>query len=262
MATEQIHDTAPQEGATQPNNADNQVEAMLPIGGMTCASCVRRVEKSLAKVEGVSDVGVNLATERATVKYDPAKVDMAALKAAVERAGYTVPTEEAMLPIEGMTCASCVRRVEKSLAKLPGVELANVNLATEQATVRYNPAMVGRDEFRKAVEKAGYAVRAEQVRTEAQGAPGEARDVEAERRAHELADVQRKFIFALVAGLVVMGIMFLPLPWPMETRNYIMLLIATPVQFWAGWSFYTGTWRALRHLSTNMNTLIAVGTSA
>jgi Cu+-exporting ATPase len=262
MATDQLQDNAPQGGAAQPDNPENQVEALLPIGGMTCASCVRRVEKALAKVEGVSEAGVNLATERATVKYDPAKVDMAALKAAVERAGYTVPTEEAMLPIEGMTCASCVRRVEKALTKLPGVELANVNLATEQATVRFNPAMVGRDEFRKAVEKAGYGIRPEQVRAETQAAPGEVRDHEAERRAKELADVQRKFIFALVAGLVVMGIMFLPLPWPMETRNYIMLLIATPVQFWAGWQFYDGAWRSARHLSTNMNTLIAVGTSA
>ena len=266
MATEQIDEMASRETATQPetpaDKPENQVEALLPIGGMTCASCVRRVEKALAKVEGVSEAGVNLATERATVKYDPMKVDMAALKAAVERAGYTVPTEEAQLPIEGMTCASCVRRVEKALTKLPGVEVANVNLATEQATVRYNPAMVGRDEFRKAVEKAGYGIRPEQVRTEAQAAPGEARDVEAERRAKELTDVRNKFIFALVAGLVVMGIMFLPLPWPMETRNYIMLLIATPVQFWAGWQFYEGAWRSARHLSTNMNTLIAVGTSA
>jgi Cu+-exporting ATPase len=86
-------------------------------------------------------------------------VDLPKLRAAVEGAGYTVPMAEATLPIEGMTCASCVRRVEKSLSKLPGVESAGVNLATEQATVRFNPAMVGRDEFRQAVEKAGYGLR-------------------------------------------------------------------------------------------------------
>src|SRR5205085_949981 len=136
-------------------NSAATTEVVLPIGGMTCASCVRRVEKALAKVAGVQSAGVNLATERATVSYDPARADVAKLRAAVEAAGYTVPSEETILPIEGMTCASCVRRVEKALAKLPGVESAGVNLATEQATVRFNPAQVGRDEFRQAVERAG-----------------------------------------------------------------------------------------------------------
>src|SRR5689334_19696789 len=91
-------------------------ELTLPVGGMTCASCVRRVERALQKVEGVSEAAVNLATERATVQYDPARAGIDDLKAAVERAGYTVPTEEVSLPIEGMTCASCVRRVEKAIA--------------------------------------------------------------------------------------------------------------------------------------------------
>src|ERR1700712_3554449 len=123
MATEQLNQTTPA-------RPEQTAEALLPIGGMTCASCVRRVERALSKVDGVSSAGVNLATERATVKYDPAKVDLTKLRAAVEDAGYTVPSEEVLLPIEGMTCASCVRRVEKSLAKLPGVESAAVNLAT------------------------------------------------------------------------------------------------------------------------------------
>src|SRR5215212_2368791 len=157
MATEQLEQTTPTAGP--------ETEALLPIGGMTCASCVRRVERALSKVEGVHSAGVNLATERATVKYDPTLVDLSKLRAAVEGAGYTVPSEEALLPIEGMTCASCVRRVEKALGKLPGVEQAAVNLATEQATVRFNPAMVGRDEFRQAVERAGYGLRAEQAAT-------------------------------------------------------------------------------------------------
>src|SRR6476469_6427572 len=122
MATEQLEQTTP-------TPAGPETEALLPIGGMTCASCVRRVERALAKVEGVHSAGVNLATERATVTYDPTVVDFARLRTAVESAGYTVPTEEALLPIADMTCASCVRRVEKALAKLPGVESAAVNLA-------------------------------------------------------------------------------------------------------------------------------------
>src|SRR5436305_6208766 len=107
MATQQLTN-----GKTTEHDAV-ETEVLLPIGGMTCASCVRRVERALTKVEGVHSAGVNLATERALVKYDPALVDLGKLRAAVEVAGYTVPSEETLLPIEGMTCASCVRRVEK-----------------------------------------------------------------------------------------------------------------------------------------------------
>ncbi len=239
-------------------------ELVLPIGGMTCASCVRRVERALQKVEGVTDAGVNLATERAMVKYDPALTGVDNLKAAVERAGYSVPSEEANLPIEGMTCASCVRRVEKSLAKVPGVESVAVNLATERATVKYNAAMVGSGEFRQAVERAGYAIRVEE-QAQAQSAAGaEPVDRERERRQHEIRDLRNKFAVSLIAAAVIMAGMFLPtsvLPWPMETRYYAMFLIATPVQIWAGWQFYKGAWMAARHLTTNMNTLVAVGTS-
>jgi len=252
MATETLTNPAPNVAT---------LEVQLPIGGMTCASCVRRVERALAKVAGVQAAGVNLATERATVTYDPAQVTMPQLRVAVESAGYTVPLAEATLPIEGMTCASCVRRVEKALTKLPGVETVGVNLATEQATVRFNPAMVGRGEFQQAVERAGYGLRpAATPTTDAAARP--AGDAEAARRQRDLTDLRNKFAFSLAAGVLIMGGMFLPLPWPMPTRYWVMFLLATPVQFWAGWSFYTAAWRAARHLATNMNTLIAVGTSA
>src|SRR5690349_9007887 len=209
MATEKL------ETKTAPTGPE--AEALLPIGGMTCASCVRRVERALAKVEGVHQATVNLATERATVTYDPARVDLGQLRTAVEHAGYTVPTEEALLPIEGMTCASCVRRVEKSLAKLPGVESATVNLATEQATVRFNPAMVGRNEFRQAVERAGYGIRPAPT-APTTGAPGAAEtvDSDAERKRREVNDLRLKFSVSFVAGLLIMAGMFLPLPVPME----------------------------------------------
>ncbi|MEO5952485.1 MAG: heavy metal translocating P-type ATPase, partial [Chloroflexia bacterium] len=209
---------------------------------------------------------VNLATERATVKYNPAVADMTAMRAAVEKAGYSVPTEEVMLPIDGMTCASCVRRVEKSLAKLPGVEVANVNLATEQATVRFNPAMVGRDEFRRAVEKAGYGIAAEKQGEGVSAAElmqAQSGDVQAKRVSHA-DELRLKFIVSLAAGLLIMAAMFVPeswLPVSMQARYFGMFVLATPVQLWAGWQFYKGAWQAARHLSTNMNTLIAVGTS-
>ena len=263
MATEQLDNkTMPGEAKIDDTNTQ-EIEAILPIGGMTCASCVRRVERALLKVQGVHSAGVNLATERATVKYDPALVTTSALRSAVESAGYDVPTEEATLPIEGMTCASCVRRVEKSLSKVPGVENVAVNLATEQATVRYNPAMAGRDEFLKAVEKAGYSIRSvPQAQEPAEGAIGSQVDHDSERRRRDLNSLRTKFIASLTVGAVIMAGMFLPLPWSMQERYIAMFLLATPVQVWAGWSFYKGAWMAARHLSTNMNTLIAVGTSA
>jgi Cu+-exporting ATPase len=284
---------------------------------------VRRVERSLQKVEGVSQAGVNLATERATVKYDPSVVNLADLQKAVERAGYRVPelpeapvpaaaphlvstipetasagrgtdVEEVLLPIEGMTCASCVRRVEKSISKLDGVEAVSVNLATEQAKVRYNPTQVGHAQLRQAVQKAGYALgtveaseRAvpfqvslpntttvaaapSQPQLPAQAQPqGQAQeepvDRNAERRRREIRDLRSKFAVSLIAGIVIMAGMFVPeswLPWSMDVRYYLMFLIATPIQFWAGWQFYRGAWQAARHLTTNMNTLVAVGTSA
>jgi Cu+-exporting ATPase len=269
----QEHQKLPSNGtATNVSNSELH-ELTLPIGGMTCASCVRRVERALQKVEGVSEAGVNLATERATVKYDPSVATLDNLKAAVERAGYTVPTEQVSLPIEGMTCASCVGRVEKSLAKLPGVESVAVNLATEQATVKYNPAMVGAGEFRQAVERAGYGIRTdEQSQAQISAAEGadeepvdrERRTKDGARRQREIRQLRDKFVVSLVAAVVIMAGMFLPssvLPWPLQTRYYVMYLLATPVQLWAGWQFYKGAWMAARHFTTNMNTLVAVGTS-
>ncbi len=186
----------------------------------------------------------------------------------------TTEDTEATLPIEGMTCASCVRRVEKALAKLPGVELANVNLATEQATVRYNPSLIGRDEFRRAVEKAGYGLEDEPRTTHDESSTqSEAAQLSRKkgllssfvfRPSSSTASLRLKFIVSLIAGLLIMAGMFIPLSWlpiSIEVRYYIMFLLATPVQLWAGWQFYKGAWQATRHLATNMNTLIAVGTS-
>ncbi len=264
MATDQIDNRKIETSHNgQSSNADTELQ--LPIGGMTCASCVRRVERALSKVEGVHSVGVNLATERATVKYDPAVVNPAGMRAAVEGAGYSVPTEEEQLPIEGMTCASCVRRVEKALAKLPGVESVSVNLATERVTLRYNPAMTGKGEFRQAVEKAGYALRAEQkAESLAEGmevAGAGDLDLEQTRRVRETNKLRTRFLVSLVAGGLIMLGMLIPLPISMQTRNLLMFALATPVQLWAGWGFYKGAWLAARHLTTNMNTLVAVGTS-
>jgi Cu+-exporting ATPase len=176
-------------------------------------------------------------------------------------------TDEIVLPIEGMTCASCVRRVEKALTKVPGVEAANVNLATEKATVSFDPTLVEIDQLRGAVEKAGYAVGALPKPVAAGTAMGpvttgegiDEREVERER---EVADLKRKSLVSLAVGLVMMGAMYLPLGIEMRTLAPFLLIVATVIQVWAGRIFYRAAWAAARHGGTNMNTLVALGTSA
>jgi Cu+-exporting ATPase len=156
----------------------------LPVSGMTCASCVSRVERGLNKVPGVEAAQVNLATEQATVSFDPQQAAPEALVAAVERSGYSVPSQRAEFPVTGMTCASCVARVERALRKTDGVLDANVNLATEHATVEYVPGAASFDTLKSAVERAGYGV----VEPEQETAQ---EDSEMVARQAELADRRR-----------------------------------------------------------------------
>ena len=286
---------------THPSPTSTTVDVSFPVSGMTCASCVNRVEKAIGKVPGVERAAVNLATERATVSYDPAQTTVADIAAAVERAGYGVadlPAEpvvasepassapqsgdgtnddslpevaEAVLPIEGMTCASCVRRVEKGLEKVPGVSAATVNLATERATVAYDPAVADLAALHGAVERAGYRVGdvptveptpAARQPAARPAAPATAVDPRERERDRELADLKRKWVVSLVIGLVMMAEMYLPLGWDMAVVAPLLLIQATLVQVWAGGVFYRTAWAAARHGGTNMSTLVAVGTSA
>src|ERR1043165_1860733 len=130
----------------------------LPVSGLTCASCANRIERALTKVSGVESAQVNLASEQATVTYDPQQAQPHDLVAAVEKAGYGVISDQIELPITGMTCASCVNRVEKALKKTEGVLQASVNLATERATVTYAPGVADIGSLQAAVEAAGYGV--------------------------------------------------------------------------------------------------------
>ncbi|MBI3977143.1 MAG: heavy metal translocating P-type ATPase [Chloroflexi bacterium] len=261
---------------------DRQVT--FPVTGMTCAACVRRVERALGRTAGVRTAVVNLATEKATVTYDPGQASLAALQAAVEDAGYGVgelppetPAVEAVtLPVTGMTCAACALRIERALKKVDGVESAGVNLATELAVVRYRTAAVTRERLIAAVEDAGYGVRIDElVPTPApagETAPAadsvearEARDVA--RRNAELREMGLAFAVSFGVSLALMAVMFVPrwffIPWwrwDMEELRLAMFLVATPAQFWAGWRFYRAAFRAARHLEANMSTLVTIGT--
>jgi len=218
----------------------------LQVTGMTCASCVLRVEKALQSVPGVLGVSVNLATEQAFVDA-PASVTAEVLAAAVRKAGYDVSVEEVALQVEGMTCASCAARVEKALLKVPGVLSASVNLATERATVQALP-IASVSVLKAAVEKAGYGA------TDVQSASPQA--------AKELPDW---WPVALGAALT------LPLLAPMLLRligidwmlgPWVQAALATPVQFGLGWRFYRAGWKAVRAGAGNMDLLVALGTSA
>ena len=248
----------------------------LGVTGMTCASCVRRVEKALARVPGVEEASVNLATEKATVVFDPGQANRSQLEMAIAKAGYGVREAPAppapsvpsaaghlVLPIEGMTCASCVRRVERSLKKVPGVVEANVNLATERAQVDFDPELADVAQLSEAVEKAGYRVgKLEAPLPLAWPAPPESGDDEhARARAREIHDLKLRSLVSLVIGLGLMALMYLPLGADFRLVEPALLVLATFVQVWAGGRFYRAAWAAGRHGSTTMDTLVAVGTS-
>ncbi|MFQ5860703.1 MAG: heavy metal translocating P-type ATPase [Dehalococcoidia bacterium] len=234
---------------------------ILPVEGMTCASCVMHVEEALKQVKGVSSVQVNLATERATVYLASPSVSVAKLRTAVQDTGYEVPTERLLLRVGGMTCASCVNHVEEALKEVPGVLTARVNLATEQATVELVPGTASIEELRQAIQDTGYTFeglvddhRADRV------------DRERQARQREISYYQRRLLFAatLTIPLFIGSIgKWLPLGVPGFLSNaYLLWALATPVQLWAAFPFYRMMWGGLRHRTANMGTLIALGTSA
>jgi Au+-exporting ATPase len=229
---------------------------------MTCASCVGRVEAALAKVPGVDSVSVNLATERADIRL-ASPVDRIALIQAVEKVGYDVPAGTVELAVEGMTCASCVGRVEKALKAVPGVTEATVNLATERATVRGVAAVA---DLIAAIEKVGYE--ANPVDTGAQ-----ADEEAAEKKDAERAELKRDLTLAAVLALPVfvleMGSHMIPgmHEWVASTIGiqqswYLQFVLTLLVLAIPGWRFYEKGFPALFRLGPDMNSLVAVGTAA
>ncbi len=229
----------------------------LPVTGMHCAGCAVNVEQGLQGLSGVARANVNYATGQATVLVEPRLVDPQALVAAVRATGYGVGTAAAELSVEGMSCASCVSRVEDALRALPGVLKASVNLATQRASVEYVPTLVGRADLKKAIESAGYKVIVE--------ASGEGQDSERVQREREYRRLRREVAAgAALAALVFLGSMRHLLPWIPDILHspWVLWALATPVQFLLGWRFYRGAWSAFRHRIADMNALIAVGTTA
>ena len=228
----------------------------IPVTGMTCASCVRRVELALSKREGVAEASVNFAAERATVVYDPGVTSPDELVGTIRDAGYGTEVRETSFGVTGMSCASCVGRVEKALERVPGVLGAGVNLAGERATVEYLGGAVEMRDLERAVEGAGYGV----VREEEEASAEDAHEREYKKLRRDFLLAAALTVLILIGSLPVM-FGFDP-PVPMGWLNLGLLALATPVQFWAGRRFYRGAWGALEHGQANMNTLVAMGTSA
>src|SRR5215208_430613 len=237
------------------NEKERVAQITVPVTGMTCASCVRRVERALSKKDGVTEASVNFAAEKASVAYDPAATSADELIEAIMKAGYGADVREATLSVTGMTCASCVGRVERALKMVPDVLDARVNLANEKATVGYLAGGVEARDLERAIEGAGYGV----IREE------ESSVEDSHKREYGKLRVDFLLAAALTA-LILLGslpmMVGLEQPIPMGWLNLGLLLLATPVQFWAGRRFYRGAWGALKHGQANMNTLVVMGTSA
>ncbi|HEY92705.1 MAG TPA: copper-translocating P-type ATPase [Dehalococcoidia bacterium] len=229
-------------------NSQKSEKTHIHITGMTCTTCAATIEKGLVETPGVEQVNVSFASEKASIEYDPSKVDLAKIKNTISQIGYGVATKKSIFPVAGMTCASCVSRVEEALTSVPGVISASVNLASEKATVEYvEGTELGA--LRQAVKEAGYKL----------GSEAETLEDVTTAAQREIRTIRNRLILAAVLASTIMALMWTPF---FEGKAYLLWALATPVQFWAGWRFYRGTWGALRHRTANMNTLIAVGTSA
>jgi Cu+-exporting ATPase len=233
----------------------------LPVTGMTCANCSLTVERNLKRLDGVETASVNLATEKASVTYDPAIVGEGQFLALIRDIGYDVPTAKAELPITGMTCANCASTIERTLKRLEGVVSASANFANERASVEYLPGVISLAAIQQAIRDVGYDV----------VVPGEgesAEDVERVAREAEIRDQTRKFwvgvAFTLPLFLLSMGRDFGLLgTWTHEPWvNWLFLALATPVQFYVGWDYYVGGFKSLRVGSANMDVLVAMGSSS
>lgn len=236
-----------------------QQQTTIQIAGMTCAACANRIEKGLKRLEGVDNANVNFALEKASVTYNPAKVNITAMEQKIADLGYNTVKAEVDLNIAGMTCAACANRIEKGLNKMPGVSRATVNFALETAHVQYSASDVSVTEMIQKVEQLGYqAIRKDDAET----AAGDYKHKEIRRKKVQLAAaavLSLPLLWAMVSHFSFTSWIYLP---ELLMNPWVQLILATPVQFIIGRQFYTGAYKALRNKSANMDVLVALGTSA
>ncbi len=234
-----------------------QTKSVKKITGMSCAACALRIEEGLKKLDGVLTANVNLALERADIVYDEEKLSETALNSLITGLGYGVVQEKANINITGMSCAACAIHIEDSLNKLPGINLATVNLATNKATVEYNPQEVSISEVISVIKNLGYEGELSSEKPE---------DQEKKLREQEIKKQKVRLMISAAFSLPLMIIMAfhmsgIHLP-AFLMSDWLQLLLATPVQFGAGYQFYRDAYYALRAKSANMSVLVALGTTA
>jgi Cu+-exporting ATPase len=225
---------------------------IIPVNGMTCSACVSHVEEALTRLPGVNKVNVNLGTERATLHFEATPVPIPYISAALKKAGYRLGTRELLLNVHGMTCTACVTNVESSLSKVIGVSEVSVNLATEKATVKIVEGVVNITDLSNAVIKAGYRLSTGEI-----SSPNHT-DSDTYSLRLLVKSVTSIIVAAFILGTGMLSVWqdFIPF-----TDQYLFLLLATPVQIWCGSQFYESAWSALKNKTSNMNTLVVLGTT-
>ncbi|MCW4024333.1 MAG: heavy metal translocating P-type ATPase [Candidatus Bathyarchaeota archaeon] len=224
---------------------------ILNIGGMSCINCARTIEKQFNKLDGVIHATVNLAAEKAIVEYDPAVVGQKAIEDAVTAAGYQVIHEKISLQVSGMTCINCAKTIEKALGNREGIYNAAVNFATERINIEYNPEQISLVTIKKIIQDTGYGTIEQQTPVE---------DAEGKARKRHIQRLKTLLAVSILLTVPIMVLMWFPV-LPMAQNNILMFLLATPVQFVVGWTFYVGAYKGLKNKTANMDTLIAMGTS-
>lgn len=236
--------------------SENLCSLKLPVEGMTCAACSTRLEKVLNRQNGVLEASVSLADNSASIEFDSKALSAIDLAAVVAKTGFSIPNETHELSITGMTCAACSTRLERVLTRVPGVERAAVNLATERATITAPARAVSQETLIAAVKKAGFEATPAVTSKEMRAAE--------ERKAEQRVQAELiKLILAICLTLpLALPMLFMPFGIELMLPPYWQLLLATPVQFWIGWRFYEGGFKSLRGGAGNMDVLVALGTSA
>ena len=234
-------------------------KAVIPVKGMTCVNCAAAIQKDIGKLDGVMSANVNFANEKAVVEFDPSTVGLPAFIATINELGYRAVTENVTIPFIDLD-VSRVPELERALSGIEGILRKQVNAGAGSVDIEYVPAQISLRDIRKFLEKEGFRL-PEQVEGRS------ALDIEKEARERELRELKRKlFVSAVLAVLIMLGGMQDMFPslaiLPARTMWFMLFLLATPVQFWAGRHFYQNAWASLKHGSTNMNTLVVVGTSA
>ncbi|MCF2140175.1 MAG: heavy metal translocating P-type ATPase [Candidatus Lokiarchaeota archaeon] len=249
------------------SNPQNQAKKAitLDIVGMHCASCAQTIDKALNKEEGILKVNVNIATDKAYIKFDPTKIGLNDIIKTIDSTGYStkIETKKEIIPIEGMTCASCAQTIERSLTKTTGIIESSVNLATEKATVTFNPELITYDEIIQTINNTGYkAIIQKSDKTQTESSKY---DIEMKKDLEKYAKAQKRLAiswgFTIPITIYMLLEMIWNIMWPSSlVYNITIITLAAFVIFWAGFDTYRTAWKAISHKSANMDVLIFLGT--